>query len=190
MERLTLACLQHLPTAVLFVTDLTGDCGTSVAHQWLIREELRARFPDKAWLDVLSKADLLQTVFAEADSRAVAGSTGEASKGHESHLGQSSRGRLSDAAGRGHSVAGCAGDMDAQAVAVALPEAVRVSSMTSAGFAELKAGVISMLEGRVHAEHVQSQPESQTGAQTEFPQVAPAEGGGVQAMAGEDLLKG
>ena len=37
MERLTLACLQHLPTAVLFVADLTGQCGTSVADQWRIR---------------------------------------------------------------------------------------------------------------------------------------------------------
>jgi len=37
MERLTLACLQHLPTAVLFVADLTGECGTTVANQWLIR---------------------------------------------------------------------------------------------------------------------------------------------------------
>ena len=37
MERLTLAAMQHLPTAVLFVTDLTGQCGTSVAAQWRIR---------------------------------------------------------------------------------------------------------------------------------------------------------
>lgn len=37
MERLTLASLQHLPTAVLFVADLTGECGTSVADQWQIR---------------------------------------------------------------------------------------------------------------------------------------------------------
>lgn len=37
MERLTLASLQHLPTAVLFVADLTGECGTSVADQWRIR---------------------------------------------------------------------------------------------------------------------------------------------------------
>ena len=37
MERLTLACLEHLPTAVLFVADLTAECGTSVADQWEIR---------------------------------------------------------------------------------------------------------------------------------------------------------
>jgi len=32
MERLTLACLAHLPTRVLFVLDLTAECGTSVAR--------------------------------------------------------------------------------------------------------------------------------------------------------------
>lgn len=37
MERLTLAALEHLPTAVLFVVDLTGECGTSVRDQWRIR---------------------------------------------------------------------------------------------------------------------------------------------------------
>ena len=37
MERLTLASLQHLPTAVLFVVDLTEGCGTSVGDQRAIR---------------------------------------------------------------------------------------------------------------------------------------------------------
>ena len=37
MERLTLACLSHLPSAVLFVLDLTAQCGTSVQDQLLIR---------------------------------------------------------------------------------------------------------------------------------------------------------
>ena len=37
MERLTLASLQHLPTAVLFVGDLTEGCGTSVGDQRAIR---------------------------------------------------------------------------------------------------------------------------------------------------------
>ena len=32
MERLTLACLAHLPTRVLFVMDLTAECGTSVVR--------------------------------------------------------------------------------------------------------------------------------------------------------------
>ncbi len=37
MERLTLATLLHLPTSVVFVADLTGQCGTSVGKQWAIR---------------------------------------------------------------------------------------------------------------------------------------------------------
>ena len=37
MERLTLATLRFLPTCALFVADLTGQCGTSVAQQWAIR---------------------------------------------------------------------------------------------------------------------------------------------------------
>eukprot|EP00884_Botryococcus_braunii_P021816 jgi/Botrbrau1/8318/Bobra.0081s0007.1 len=59
MEELTLACLEHLPTSVLFVMDPTGDCGTSLADQWAIRSYLKERFADKPWLDVVSKADLL-----------------------------------------------------------------------------------------------------------------------------------
>lgn len=59
MERLTLACMAHLPTCVLFVMDLTGQCGTSVAAQWDIRADLKSLFPAKAWLDVFTKADLL-----------------------------------------------------------------------------------------------------------------------------------
>ncbi|KAK9816846.1 hypothetical protein WJX72_006009 [[Myrmecia] bisecta] len=67
MERLTLASLQYLPTAVLFVADLTGECGTNVAHQWRIRAYLKARFPDKPWIDVLSKADMLEEEFDAAN---------------------------------------------------------------------------------------------------------------------------
>ena len=33
IERLTIAALAHLPTAVHFVHDLTGECGTSLQHQ-------------------------------------------------------------------------------------------------------------------------------------------------------------
>lgn len=69
MELLTLAALQHLPTSVVFVADLTEDCGTCVREQWNIRSELKARFPEKCWVDVLSKADLLHEVLAEADER-------------------------------------------------------------------------------------------------------------------------
>lgn len=73
MERLTLAALAYLPTAAIFVTDLTGDCGTSVADQWAIRQHLRERFPTKLWLDVLSKADLLKEDFDAADALVATG---------------------------------------------------------------------------------------------------------------------
>lgn len=59
MERLTVACMAHLPSSVLYVMDLTGQCGTSVAAQWDIRQDLRQAFPAKPWLDVFTKADLL-----------------------------------------------------------------------------------------------------------------------------------
>jgi nucleolar GTP-binding protein len=33
MEKLTLAALSHLPTSILFVHDLTGECGSSAHKQ-------------------------------------------------------------------------------------------------------------------------------------------------------------
>ncbi len=70
MERLTVSCMAFLPTSVLFVIDLTGQCGTSPATQWQIRTDLRARFPNKPWLDVFTKQDLLQDVHAQAQGAA------------------------------------------------------------------------------------------------------------------------
>ena len=66
MERLTLAALAFLPCAVMFVLDASGGCGTTVAGQLAIRAELRARFPTRPWLDVLSKCDLAAHDGAEA----------------------------------------------------------------------------------------------------------------------------
>ncbi|CAI9764705.1 unnamed protein product [Fraxinus pennsylvanica] len=60
LEKLTLAVLSHLPTAVLYVHDLSGECGTSPSDQFVIYKEIRERFPDHLWLDVVSKCDLLQ----------------------------------------------------------------------------------------------------------------------------------
>ncbi|CAK8532509.1 unnamed protein product [Lathyrus sativus] len=61
LEKLTLAVLQHLPTAVLYVHDLSGECGTSPSDQFSIYKEIKERFPGHLWLDVVSKADLLKT---------------------------------------------------------------------------------------------------------------------------------
>ncbi|WZZ05599.1 hypothetical protein YC2023_091520 [Brassica napus] len=59
LEKLTLAVLTHLPTAVLYVHDLTGECGTSPSDQFRIYKEIKERFKDYQWIDVVSKCDLL-----------------------------------------------------------------------------------------------------------------------------------
>ncbi|KAL3777308.1 hypothetical protein ACHAWO_005074 [Cyclotella atomus] len=61
MEQLTLAAMSHLPTAVMFVMDLSGGAGdkcSSVEDQLILRKETRARFPRRPWIDVVSKVDL------------------------------------------------------------------------------------------------------------------------------------
>lgn len=68
MERLTLACLNHLPSSILFVLDLTAQCGTSVQDQLAIRQSLRESFSDKLWLDIISKSDLLTAHLKAADA--------------------------------------------------------------------------------------------------------------------------
>lgn len=60
LEKLTLAVLSHLPTAILYVHDLSGECGTSPSDQFVIYKEIKERFGDHLWLDVVSKCDLLQ----------------------------------------------------------------------------------------------------------------------------------
>ena len=60
MEGLTLAAVEHLPSAVVFVMDLSGSCGQQSAPllQLTVRDTIRARYPDRPWVDVRSKADL------------------------------------------------------------------------------------------------------------------------------------
>ena len=61
MEALTLAAMQHLPTAVCYVMDLSGSAGdkcSSIQDQLLLRKEMRARFPRRPWIDIVSKYDL------------------------------------------------------------------------------------------------------------------------------------
>ncbi|KAI9080602.1 hypothetical protein K1719_037463 [Acacia pycnantha] len=59
LEKLTLAALSHLPTAILYVHDLSGECGTSPADQFTIYKEIRETFTEHLWLDIVSKSDLL-----------------------------------------------------------------------------------------------------------------------------------
>lgn len=61
MEELTLAAMTHLPTAVMYVMDLSGEAGdkcSSVEDQLQLRREIRARFPRRPWIDVVAKYDL------------------------------------------------------------------------------------------------------------------------------------
>lgn len=61
MEALTLAAMEHLPTAVLYVMDLSGGAGdrcSSIQDQLTLRKMVRARFPKRPWLDVVTKVDL------------------------------------------------------------------------------------------------------------------------------------
>lgn len=61
MEELTLAAMKHLPTAVMYVMDLSGQAGdkcSSVEDQLQLRREVRKRFPRRPWIDVVSKIDL------------------------------------------------------------------------------------------------------------------------------------
>jgi len=61
MEELTLAAMKHLPTAVMYVMDLSGQAGdkcSSVHDQLQLRKEIRSRFPRRPWIDVVSKVDL------------------------------------------------------------------------------------------------------------------------------------
>ncbi|KAK8939148.1 putative tRNA modification GTPase mnmE [Platanthera zijinensis] len=60
LEKLTLAALEHLPTAILYVHDLTGECGTSPDDQFTIYKNIKERFGNHLWVDVVSKSDLLQ----------------------------------------------------------------------------------------------------------------------------------
>ena len=70
MEGLTLAAVRHLPSAVVFVMDLSGTCGEQSAPelQLAVRDQLRAQFGRRPWIDVRSKADLpLAPEVAEED---------------------------------------------------------------------------------------------------------------------------
>eukprot|EP00887_Chlorella_sp_A99_P004720 scaffold4.g4720.t1 len=161
MERLTLASLQHLPTAMLFVADLTAECGTSVADQ----EELKRRFPSKPWIDVFSKADLLEEELDEAAERRAAAAASSASSGGGSGVGGSSSSgaaasatqapvaaataaatRQAATAGGGASEQPAASATSAVEFAAALPVALAVSSLTGEGIDRLKAAMLAMLE--------------------------------------------
>lgn len=123
MEKLTLASLQHLMTSVLFVIDLTGECGTSLLDQWRIREELLQRFPNKPWVDVFSKSDVLQEQLSRADVLIQEGA-------YDSILKRSGR---------------YGQHLEAAELACLIPGASRVSSMTGDGIDDLKEHMLNMM---------------------------------------------
>lgn len=69
MEQLTVAAMQHLPTAVCFVVDLTNT--ETVKDQLEIRRQMRERFPKRPWMDVAAKADLEWDEQGEAEWREI-----------------------------------------------------------------------------------------------------------------------
>jgi nucleolar GTP-binding protein len=124
MEMLTLASLQYLKTSVLFVMDLTGECGTTLYDQWRIREELLERFPEKQWIDVFSKADILEEELDRADELLAASTP----------IKSDIDGRL------------CSGSLTAVDMACLIPHAARVSSITGDGTDSLKERMIAMFD--------------------------------------------
>ena len=122
------------------------------------REELRQRFPGKPWVDVLSKADLLEEELDEAD-----------------RLLAQQRQQQAAAAGQGQAAQQQAAHTAPSAVqfAVALPGALRVSSMSGAGVDALKGAMLRMLE-----EHDLQQQQQQQGDMADA-----AQGGGATAAA-------
>jgi len=62
MERLTLAAVEHLPTSLVFVSDLSGTAGmkSTLEEQLIVRVHLRRLAKERGapWLDVITKADL------------------------------------------------------------------------------------------------------------------------------------
>jgi nucleolar GTP-binding protein len=60
MENLMLATVAHLPTVVLYMMDLSGgaeDMCSSMEDQLVPRRELRARFPMRPWINIVSEVN-------------------------------------------------------------------------------------------------------------------------------------
>lgn len=79
MEGLTLAAVEHLPSAVVYVMDLSGTSGKQSAPllQLGVREQVRERYAGRPWLDVRTKADL--PLDPEVDPAAIPAGTLEVS---------------------------------------------------------------------------------------------------------------
>mmetsp|Transcript_39863 Transcript_39863/g.55383 ORF Transcript_39863/g.55383 Transcript_39863/m.55383 type:complete len:498 (+) Transcript_39863:146-1639(+) len=140
MERLTLASMKYLPTSVLFVTDLTGLCGTSAQAQLAIRKTLKEMFPDRPWVDVLSKGDLLP--IASRPLVAAPSSTPLETEGNlpTQELVAPPAGSVTFIQDEG------ALDRAVKEAEEHIPEALRVSIVTEEGLGQLKSSILQMLQ--------------------------------------------
>jgi nucleolar GTP-binding protein len=70
MERMTLAALQHVPSAAGIVLDLSGLAGdkSSVAAQLQVLRFLHKEFPDRHWTHIITKSDLPRVPLSEEEA--------------------------------------------------------------------------------------------------------------------------
>lgn len=169
MEKLTIASLEHLPTAALFVFDLTEGCGCSVQQQWAIRSELLRRFPHKLWIDVVTKCDVLEEEIDAADeagAQAVPGLNAEprdavqAVRPCGSLRACSSRVGVARARGVRARHRACVRVVQIQW----LPHACRVSAVTEEGLDGLKAAVLRLMDAETWAAQIAIMQEREAGA--------------------------
>ena len=71
IEELTFAILQHTDAIVGFVLDPSETSGMSLEKQLALRHAVRATFPDKAWIDIVSKSDLESPVTVDLGTQVV-----------------------------------------------------------------------------------------------------------------------
>lgn len=120
------------------------------------RQELRQRFPAKPWVDVLSKADLLEEEFDEADRQMAAGQVAQQGQQHvETTAAGGSLPPLLPQQEVGSAVR----------YAAALPSALRVSSTRGEGVDALKEAMMQMLEQHGDLLKQQAQPAEEAGQQ-------------------------
>ena len=98
------------------------------------REELRQRFAGKPWVDVLSKADLLEEELDAADQLLAAAGAAGAPGQQQQQQGQQPASQQQPPV------------CDAVQFAAALPAALRVSSMSGEGVDALKLAMLQMLK--------------------------------------------
>ncbi len=112
------------------------------------REELKQRFPGKPWVDVLSKADLLQAEFDAADRLAEAARAAGQQQAQQQEQEQQPQ-PPSPPQQQQPSVS------NAVQFAAALPAALRVSSTSGEGVDALKVAMLQMLEQQPLAQQQQ-----------------------------------